>query len=342
MRFSYNRGGCSQIDMDGNASRIEIFKPFGEAFELMKRMLFQPFDFKRWLVIGFAAWVATLGGGVGGNFNYSTGERQGALNLNDRIRQIPQPVLIAGICVVVCAVLVLIIVFAWLRARGRFVLVDCIVRNRAAIAEPWKEFRAEGNSFFLFSLLVVLAIVVVIAVAGLGLIIPFIPWHDQREPRVAFWIGLSLFAFVAMCLVLVWAFISQLMVPIMYRQRCRARLAFGQAMDLVSLHPGPVLLYVLFLLLLAVAAFMTGCVVTCATCCIAAIPYVGTVILLPIPVTLCAFSLSFVRQFGPKYDVWANFMPPEFSPILAPSLPTFAGSAPSNHLPPEVPPRPPI
>ena len=108
------------------------------------------------------------------------------------------------------------------------------------------------------------------------------------------------------------------MVPIMYRQRCRARLAFAQAVDLVSSHPGPILLYVLFLLLLAVAAVMISCAVTCATCCIAAIPYVGTVILLPIPVTLGAFSLLFLRQFGPDYDVWAGFMPPEFLPVLMP------------------------
>ena len=108
------------------------------------------------------------------------------------------------------------------------------------------------------------------------------------------------------------------MVPIMYRQRCRARLAFAQTVDLVSSHPGPILLYVLFLLLLAVAAVMISCAVTCATCCIAAIPYVGTVILLPIPVTLGAFSLLFLRQFGPDYDVWAGLMAPEFSPGLSP------------------------
>jgi hypothetical protein len=305
--------------MNGTEPRIEIFKPFGDAFELMKKILFQPFDLKKWLVIGFAAWLANLGaGGGGGNFNYPDNRREEAHKLNETIGQIPQPVLITGICILVCLVLLLIVLFAWLQARGRFILVDCIVRNRAAIAEPWKEFRAEGNSFFLFSLLVVLTLVAVIAIAGLVLIVPFIPWHGQAQPGVAFWIGLSLFAFVAVCLAFVWALASQLMVPIMYRQRCRARLAFAQAVDLVTSHPGPILLYVLFLLLLGVATVMISCAVTCATCCIAAIPYVGTVILLPIPVTFGAFSLLFLRQFGPDYDVWASFMPPEFLTVLMP------------------------
>jgi hypothetical protein len=85
---------------------------------------------------------------------------------------------------------------------------------------------------------------------------------------------------------------------------------------LVNSHPGPILLYVLFFMLLAVAAVMISCGVTCVTCCIAAIPYIGAVILLPLPVTLGAFSLLFLRQFGPDYDVWADFMPPEFLPML--------------------------
>jgi len=306
--------------MNGNGSKIEIFKPFGEAFELMKRILFQPFELKKWLVLGFAAWLANLGacGGGIGNFNYPDNRREGAQKFYETIGQIPQPVLITGICVLICVVLLLIVLFAWLRARVRFIFLHCIVRNRAAIAEPWKEFRAEGNSFFLFSLLVVLVLIAVIVIAGLALIVPFFPRGDHAQPGLAFWIGLSLFVFVAVCLAFVWALVSQLMVPIMYRQRCRARLAFARTVDLVSSHPGPILLYVLFLLLLAVAAVMISCAVTCATCCIAAIPYVGTVILLPIPVTLGAFSLLFLRQFGPDYDVWAGFMPPEFLPMMPP------------------------
>ncbi|MFL6552359.1 MAG: hypothetical protein ACJ8LV_03235 [Chthoniobacterales bacterium] len=170
-----------------------------------------------------------------------------------------------------------------------------------------------------------LAPVAVIVVAGLVLIVPFFPSGDQAQPSVVFWIRLSLFVFVAVCLAFVWALASQLMVPIMYRQRCRARLAFAQAVDLVTSHPDAILLYVLFLLLLAVAAVMISCAVTCATCCIAAIPYVGTVILSPIPVALGAFSLLFMRQFGSEYDVWAGFMPPEFLVVLMPP-PALSGT----------------
>ncbi len=313
--------------MNGAEARIEIFKPFSEAFELMKKILFQPFDIKKWLVLGFAAWLANLGGGGGGGFNYPYNQREDTQKLNETIGQIPQPILITGICILVCFILLLIVLFAWLRARGRFIFVDCIVRNRAAIVEPWKEFRAEGNSFFLFSLLVVLVLIAIIMIAGLALILPFIRRGAQAQPGLGFWLGLSLFVFVAVCVAFVWALASQLMIPIMYRQRCPARIAFSQAVDLVFSHPGPILLYVLFLLLLGVAAVVISCAVACATCCIAAIPYIGTVILLPIPVTLVAFSLLFLRQFGPDYDVWAGFIPPKFLPLLMPSPPPSVSEA---------------
>src|SRR5207249_9340168 len=135
--------------MNGSEPRIEIFRPFGEAFELMRKILFQPFDLRKWLVIGFAAWLANLGGG---GFNYPDNRRD-AQKLKETIGQIPQPVLIIAICILVCFVLLLIVLVAWLRARGRFIFVDCIVKNRGAIRDPWPEFQKEGNSYLLFSLL---------------------------------------------------------------------------------------------------------------------------------------------------------------------------------------------
>jgi hypothetical protein len=63
----------------------------------------------------------------------------------------------------------------------------------------------------------------------------------------------------------------------------------------------------------------------CATCCIVAIPYVGTVILLPMHIFFQGFLLLFLRQFGSDYDVWAGItqappaLPASTSPI-PPSL----------------------
>src|ERR1700676_990808 len=80
--------------------QIEIFKPFGEAFELTKKILFQPFDLKKWCVIGFAAFLANLGGGF--NFNYRYNRNSDLKNLPayrdfiDAMHQLPQSLVVAG------------------------------------------------------------------------------------------------------------------------------------------------------------------------------------------------------------------------------------------------------
>jgi hypothetical protein len=158
--------------MNGTKPKIEIFKPFGEAFELMKKVLFKPFEFKKWLVIGFAAWLANLGGG--GGFNYRYNRREDMQKLNEAISQIPHPILVIGVCVLIWFILILIVLFAWLRARGRFLFIDCIVKNRGAITEPWRDFRKEGNSYFFFSLLVGFAFLVLAALLSFPFMLPII------------------------------------------------------------------------------------------------------------------------------------------------------------------------
>ncbi len=325
--------------MNGTGPEIQIFKPFGEAFELMKKILFQPFELKKWFIIGFAAWLANLGGG-GGAFNYRYNRREDFQKLNETISQIPHSVLVTGICALIAVVLLLVVLFAWLRARGRFMFIDCIVENRGAIAEPWREFRTEGNSYFLFSLTAAACLVLFAALVSAPLVYVairgrfYLSLHrDRLEPYVL--LITALWVFIILLVVFAWALIVNFMVPVMYRRRCRAYQAFRAATSVISRHPGEIVLYCLFLIVLALASAMVGCVVTCATWCIAAIPYVGTVILLPVFVLLRSFSLLFLRQFGPEYDVWASFAPPEYarilSPHIAPPLPASLG------LPPQPP-----
>jgi hypothetical protein len=309
--------------MNETEPKIEIFKPFGEAFELMKKILFQPFDLTKWLVIGFAAFLASFSGGFHSSFNpfsrWSAREDRKAIaeSLRDfgSVGQMEWWV-IALIVIGGVMILALVLVFMWLGARGRFIFTDCIVCNRGAIIAPWKEFRAQGNSFFLFSLLVALSIFVVVVLVALALLFPFVLRGSGGQTGLGFWIALGLFVFILLCIAFGWTLVSQLMIPIMYRQRCLARQAFSQSVGLIAAQPGPMLLCFLFLLVILFAAGLISCLAACLTCCIAAIPYIGTVLLLPIPVTLHGFSLLFLRQFGRDYDVWANFIPSEFSPIL--------------------------
>src|SRR5436309_9773687 len=182
----------SNRPMNGSSNEIEIFKPFGEAFELMKKILFQPFDLKKWLVIGFAAFLASLSSGFSSSFNPLSG-----WSTREDNKAIAQPFqemwsagqfewwVIALIAVGGLIILALVLAVVWVGARGRFIFTDCIVRNRAAIVAPWKEFRAEANGFFFFSVLALLILIALAIVGVLGLALPLILRGDGSRPGTA-------------------------------------------------------------------------------------------------------------------------------------------------------------
>jgi hypothetical protein len=221
-------------------------------------------------------------------------------------------------------VFALIIVLAWLRARGRFMLVDCIVKNRGAIVEPWREFREQANSYFLLALLVGFIIAVTAGVGSLPFMLPilrgvtFLHLHD-----VYLICMIVLWAFMLVLSILAWSLISHFMVAIMYRRRCLAGEAFRIALSLIANYPGEVTPYCLFWIVLGIGAAITACATILVTCCIALLPYIGTVILLPLLVCLRAFGLRFIRQFGPDYDVWLAIPEaPPAPPSMPPPLPS--------------------
>jgi hypothetical protein len=225
-----------------------------------------------------------------------------------------------------------------LRARGRLMFTDCVVRDRAAIAVPWREFRILGNSLFLFSLLVGLGFLVV----GLGLGAASIPLvsRPHHYPAIFPISIIVVWGGLIFVLAIAWALITHLMVPIMYRRRCRAPQAFWAAISLISSYPGEITLYCLFWIALWLGVVVVACMATCITCCVAALPYVGTVILLPAYVCLRAFGLFFLRQFGSDYDVWSGISDTQPGVIAGgESAPPTAEPLPV--APPPVPPSPP-
>ncbi len=143
--------------MNGTPVKIEILAPFGAAFDWMKAMLFRPFDLVRWLTIAFAAFISGSWGG-GGNFRWnrwSHGDWNYHMHRYGDYSDGTIPAWVIAL-IVICALLAIVLAFVWLwvTARGRFVFTDCIVKNRAAITEPWREYRREGNSYFLYSIAV--------------------------------------------------------------------------------------------------------------------------------------------------------------------------------------------
>lgn len=321
--------------MEPTERKIEIFAPFGEAFELTSKVLFKPFNFGKYLTIAFAAFLATFFSGLNfntfhqnsryRNWNWKTQTSLEGMSVHEM-----SPLIIGVIIFAVLFGLALIVLFVWLKSRGRFIFTDCIVRNRGAIVVPWKEYRQEGNSYFLFQMAITFVSLICFGTLGVLMILG----HPEKNP--IFPLALLIFLGVTFALLaLVIGAIVNFMVPVMYRQRCRPTAAFAAVWNLIMTHPGVFILFLLFYFLLLIASLMIGVVATCVTCCMAAIPYIGTVILLPIIFFLFAYPLCFLRQFGDAYDVFA------VAPSVEPASFSSGEPPPIQHQPPSIAPPPP-
>lgn len=298
--------------MEPATRHIEIFAPFGEAYELTKRILFRPFDIGKWFVIGFAAWLATFFSGASFNYNKiqnwnTESHRFAAPSAVHQVSALP-------VIITVIIALVLVVVFLWLNSRGRFIFVDCIVRNRAAIVAPWREYRVEANRFFLFQLIVTGCVLLVFC--GAVLVYFLTPWQVHSNLSITL---LVVFFAIWIVIMILYSLVTRFMIVVMYRRRCGPIEALRDVSSLLFDHLGVFVLFELFTIVLYVAALIVSCLAGCVTCCLAIIPYLGTVILLPIVMVLFAFPLCFLRQFGDAYDVWAVTKtlppPPQIPPV---------------------------
>jgi hypothetical protein len=306
---------------------INVVEPVSPALERVKRVLFQPFDLGKWFIIGFCAWLAQLGeGGFGGNYNF--GQHHGT-NYGDNFRHnferardyvldnlnwiVP---LAAGLVMVFLALWLL---FLWLNSRGKFMFLHCVALDKAEVAEPWSQFAHEGNSLFLFRLGLGL-IGWVLTLPLVALIIVLIVRMVQRgEPDAGGILGAVGLGMVLVGLAIVFAIIHKLttdfVVPIMFLRRYRCLSAWKELGSLISGHVGVFILYFLFQIVLAMAIGVVVFGAVIITCCIAGclmvLPYLGTVLLLPVLMFKRCYSLYFLAQFGRDYDVFPPKPPPQ-------------------------------
>src|SRR6185312_3129470 len=103
-------------------------------------------------------------------------------------------------------------------------------------------------------------------------------------------------------------FTVDFVVPILFLRGGKCLDAWKEFWRLLCAHAGLFTLYVLFQIVLGMAIGIIVLFAILLTCCIAgclmAIPYIGTVLLLPVLIFQRAYSLYFLQQFGTAYDVF--------------------------------------
>lgn len=291
---------------------VSVLDPVGKAIDEVKVILFQPFDLKKWFIIGFCAWLAHLGssGGPnanGSNFDFSQNNLPAAKEYI--IGNLAWIVPVAGIAVI--TMILLWLVMTWLSSRGHFMFLHCVSKNAAEVKVPWSLYSAHGNNLFLFRFLLgIISTVVVLLSIVPGIIcgVSLAKGFGGPIPIVGLIFGILVTISLIILFALIKKFTFDFVVPIMSLQTPSCVVGWRVLMGLLSKRKGAFVLYILFCILIAIvfgAIVMTAVLVTC--CCagiILAIPYIGIVLMLPLLVFKRAYSLHFLSQFGPDYDVF--------------------------------------
>ncbi len=296
---------------------IAYLEPLDRSVERMKGLLLRPFDPVRWLVIGFAAWLSGLAGGMGagpGRFNLddiARGPSAGVGALRDELAGIVWVLPLVLLAVMVLTVVVLLVL--WVSSRAKLVFVDQVVTGRAAIVEPWRRLGRLGDSLFLwrlgFAVVCLVAVLsVAVLVAGPALFGGFEDVFGALSFASMLFGGVLLFA-IAVVAGVVSFLLDAFVVPLMHRYRITTTEAWRAFLPWLRSYPGHFLLYLLMVIGLAILFGGLFVVVCLLSCCIVALPYVGTVLLLPVWVTYRLLSLEFLAQFDPGLDL--------FRPLLA-------------------------
>jgi len=299
---------------------IEYFEPLSRAWSRMKIALFKPFDITKWFVIGFSAFLAGLtegNGSSGGNGTSRVGDDwsfREFIEFPNRAWDwlMDNPGWFIAIVSFVVVLIAVGVTFTWLSSRGMFMFLDNVAQDKAEIAKPWKQYKSEGNSLFLWRLCFglicfTLFIMFFIFFFTTGAFI----YRESlyRHVPVPFLVGMGfLFFFMIIIIGYISMFLKSFVVPIMYKNNIKTTQAWSRFLSLFGQHPFHFILFGIFVFLLTIMFVLLIIVAGLLTCCIGIIlliiPYIGTVVSLPVWYTLRAFSLEYLAQFGPEYDVF--------------------------------------
>lgn len=303
---------------------ISVTEAIEPAYERVKQVLFEPFDLAKWFTIGFGAWLAGLGesgGGGGGGYNnrHFNGNHGSAreqlrnfyLQARDYVLENLGWIVPVAIIVVLTGVALWLLVL-WLNSRGKFMFLHCVALDRAEVEVPWRKFAGAAGSLFRFriglglaGMVLMLPLLVLLAVVIVRMVLQGAP--DVAGVMSAVVLGLGFFL-LALGFALIRKFLVDFVVPIMFLRGGSCLAAWREFYALFSANFWQFALYVLFQCVLAMVIGILVLLAILMTCCLAGcvllLPFLGTVLLLPVLVFKRAYSLYYLAQYGAQYDVF--------------------------------------
>ncbi|MDX2177059.1 MAG: hypothetical protein SF028_11380 [Candidatus Sumerlaeia bacterium] len=310
---------------------VSATDPIDGAKEWTGRLLF-PFDLSRWISFSVGLFLAVLSTGLI-NVNISPEVFQGGVQA-------------IGAVVGMCFGIVIALLLGWVGAVGEFVFLEYTLTGETDLSSAWARGSAPGTSLFLLHLaagfvgLVLMAPVSFIYAERMLAIMESVEQQGgQMEPQQVFAMLADLFTsstplVAAGCcfgfLAVAFNTISHdIVVPLMYRWRVSSFRAIGIAFRLMGSNVGVFIGYFAVRFCIGVLFWLTHMVYVLACCvafCLPFIPVVGQVAILPLHMWRRTYTVLFLEQFGPEWEIFqrgpapadpgpGGYMPPPAAPV---------------------------
>jgi hypothetical protein len=295
-----------------------------QAVERSKQLLF-PFKAEKWFALGFTVFLAQCGEG---NFNSvqmpsspfgagsppisSSPGSSGGLPadfkkmVEDLLRTLNTDLaLYVGLAIgTVLATLGLSIFILWFSSRAKLMLVESVVWDRVDVGQQWTRSAPLGASLFKFRLWLGLAgWLLLFGSVALGILVGFADLKAGNVFGPHAVMGYALLGLAAVLLgfplAIVTLLLDDFVVPLMVVRNVPVGEAWRICRDeVLSGNMGGLVLFYLLRFVLAIGIAIAVFVLSCITCCISRIPYLGTVLVLPVFVFWRAYSLYYMEQLG--------------------------------------------
>lgn len=296
------------------------------AIERTKQLLF-PFKGEKWFALGFTVFMARCseGGGQQGFFQIpnlpggtgrppsgtpgtgSTGLPHEFQEMLDKATRALSGDLAFYVGLAIGFLLALFglwLFILWFSSRAKLMFVESVIWDRVDVSAQWTRAAELGKSLFKFRALVGMsASLLMLSSLGAGIFVALPDWQAGAFAGTRALVGYSLFGFAFLVLgfpvAIVMALLDDFVVPLMVVRNVRVGAAWSMARtEVFAGHVGGIVLFYVLKLVLAMAAGIGAAIITCLTCCIGYIPYIGTVLLLPISTFMRAYPLCYLEQLG--------------------------------------------
>jgi len=284
----------------------------GDSVNWTKKVLFQPFNFKKWLILAF---IAIMAGSMSNGCNYNSGgdnhyesqqqQQQGSGACGDTGEGVPSVHGSGGACAapsaagqdmsvfwaifgsVMLFIVAILLLFMWLGSRFAFVFIEDIIKNDASIKKPFADNADVGNSYFKFNIVFTLVfMVILLAFIGTGVFIYTISAFLAFIPLVL------VFIVVAAAVGVFSVMLIDLVLPIMFKDRIKTLAGIGRAWALVKANKGNFTVYILVKIGLGIGAGIAYMIAA-----------IGAAIVVLIPVVLIGVALYFLSKGLPATAV---------------------------------------